>query len=1096
MDSLTFRGAGRWAAVAAVVVFLAALFISGRLLIDVAGQSQRHVCENGVAVFDRENNPGLVEDCKHLLGMKEILEGTGNLNWRSSASITTWQGIVTGGDPTRVQEIHIDNVRYNGTLPARLKNLDGLRKINLAGSSFTGTIPKELGELSNLTRLQLQRNQLTGEIPKELGNLSNLEYLGLSENRLTGEMPSELGNLRNLRSFLVDKNELTGSFPTFFGSMTYLLNGRVQINDNNLTGHFPLENPFSQFAVPLYVTGNNFIGCIPFGPTGWVRIIAQSDISELDLPDCGTLPTTSIWVTETVLDPQVMIPGDSSEVTLRATYTIPTEYTENEDFTFQSLSARVSDGLSLDVSITTTTPQRVGFGPKQTQAPSTAERSITISPTFTCTGSATEVIEGETVLPDPIQVVCEASLGQDIWALSDARLRDYDVFVKANGEASFTSVLNGADSESLQLGGTSEKEWTTTRLTVQATLQPATATPTPTPTAIPTAIPTPEDGGGSSPPPPPPPPPGGGGGGGGGGSPPPPPPPGPTGPVDEGGFPIVGQDGFPATVTPTPTPTPGAATATPTITPTPSATPTPIPGAATPTPTPTPVATETPLPADEEAAEDLSDELDADPARAVRDFENRAKANPQWGESVLFLLAQRNPMKAAVVLQGIQDQSLSVTLLLGLAGRDTDTSARVLLDMHTLDEGPEDVVDLLLDSGQVDADSAGRVLISMFGADDATTGSVTASAADIDPQVTGQVFVAAARGDSASTGDLVCLASETNTQAVGGALVRAAAGDAGVIQGAMGSAAQDDGACVSRLGSVIPVEAWLPESTPQEGADPTGAGQWQDVGSPPPIQNILARFPTNIPGAYTNIVSVLDQLSESGTLPEDSLTYDVLSIDPQEFTGDDTPAAHVTMFIDKQWLTANQVHEWSMQFSRYEGSTDTWVPTQTKRVSEDETNVYFTVTVPGFSTWAIHGSQSPAEVKFVEGGLRAEPAEVAIGEETTVSLDVTNQTDEPGVYFANLWVNGQIDRVAEYPIAAQETITVDLPFTATMDGAYEIRVGSEVLASPVLVGNAVLPNTGDTSVSGGLLLMLFLAGSLLLVAGSVVLRARAARDPA
>ena len=480
--------------------------------------------------------------------------------------------------------------------------------------------------------------------------------------------------------------------------------------------------------------------------------------------------------------------------------------------------------------------------------------------------------------------------------------------------------------------------------------------------------------------------------------------------------------------------------------------------------TPEPTATATPIPDNEKAADDLSDELDADPARAVRDFETRAKSDPQWGASVLLILARRNVGQAAVVLQEIQDQSLSV--------------------------------ELLLDNADVDAETAGQVLIAMFTRDDVVTASFTATAADIDPQVTGQMFVAAARSDSASTGELICLASETNTESVGGALVRAAAGSAGVIQGAIGSAAQSNRACVSRLASVVPVEAWLPENAPQEGADPTGAGQWQDVGSPPPIDNILARFPTSIPGAYTEIVSVLDRLSEFANLPEGSVTYDVLSITPQDFAGDDTPAAHVTMFIDKQWLTSNQVHEWSMQFSRYEESTDTWVPTQTKRAREDETNVYFTVTVPGFSTWAIHGSQSPPVVKFVEGELRAEPAAVEVGEEATVSLEVTNQTDEPGVYFANLWVNGQIDRVAEYPIGAQETITVDLPFAAGVDGAYEIRVGSEVLASPVLVGNAVLPKTGGASVSGGLLLMLFLAGSLLLVAGSAILRARAARDPA
>ena len=512
----------------------------------------------------------------------------------------------------------------------------------------------------------------------------------------------------------------------------------------------------------------------------------------------------------------------------------------------------------------------------------------------------------------------------------------------------------------------------------------------------------------------------------------------------------------------------------------------------------TPTVTPTPAPVDEEAAEELLDELNENEerrTRAIRNFETRAARDPRWGASVLYPLSQRDMRQAARLLQDIQDQNLTVALLLELvSGRDPSTAAMLLLDMYAMPGGPEAVADLLLDAGAIDPDAAGRILTAMFAQDDVVTGSVTALAADLDPQVMGQVLVGAARDDSASTGLIVCLATETDAGAVGGALVRAAAGSAGIIQGALGSAAQTDAGCVSRLAGVIQVEAWLPEVPPQEGADRTGDGQWQDVGSPPPIDNILARFSGNVPGAYTEIVSVLDQLAQLANLPEGTSTYDVVSIDPQGFGSDDTVAAHVTMFIDKQWLTANQVHEWSVQFSRYEGSTDSWVPTQSKRVREDETNVYFTVTVPGFSTWAIHGSENPPAVRFVEDGLRVEPAVVDLGQEATVSLEVTNQTDEPGVYFANLWVSGQINRVQEYAIGAQETITVDLPFAASVDGVYDIRVGSEVLPVPVLVGNAVLPDTGDTSISGGMLLMLFLAGSLLLIAGSAILRSRASRE--
>ena len=45
------------------------------------------------------------------------------------------------------------------------------------------------------------------------------------------------------------------------------------------------------------------------------------------------------------------------------------------------------------------------------------------------------------------------------------------------------------------------------------------------------------------------------------------------------------------------------------------------------------------------------------------------------------------------------------------------------------------------------------------------------------------------------------------------------------------------------------METWAPETPPQEGQDQTGKGVWQDIGSPAPIENILARFTSIISDA-------------------------------------------------------------------------------------------------------------------------------------------------------------------------------------------------------------------------------------------------------
>ena len=125
-------------------------------------------CANSTAVTDPGANRELVHDCEVLLGNKDTLAGTATLDWSADAAISDWEGVSTGGTPTRVT------------------------KISLSSKGLTGTIPAELGTLFELTVLDLSSNSLTGEIPLELGWLENLEEIRLSGNSLTGCIPVAL----------------------------------------------------------------------------------------------------------------------------------------------------------------------------------------------------------------------------------------------------------------------------------------------------------------------------------------------------------------------------------------------------------------------------------------------------------------------------------------------------------------------------------------------------------------------------------------------------------------------------------------------------------------------------------------------------------------------------------------------------------------------------------------------------------------------------------------------------------------------------------------------------------------------------------------
>ena len=127
-----------------------------------------YTCASGTTVSDPGNNRPLVQDCEVLIAARDGLAGTTTLDWSTGTVITSWEGVTTGGSPTRVTEL------------------------DLSGKSLTGKIPAALGSLSALTHLDLSGNSLTGEIPSELALLFNLEEVRLSGNSLTGCIPIAL----------------------------------------------------------------------------------------------------------------------------------------------------------------------------------------------------------------------------------------------------------------------------------------------------------------------------------------------------------------------------------------------------------------------------------------------------------------------------------------------------------------------------------------------------------------------------------------------------------------------------------------------------------------------------------------------------------------------------------------------------------------------------------------------------------------------------------------------------------------------------------------------------------------------------------------
>lgn len=242
-------------------------------------------CATGPVVANASENPGLVNDCRILLSVRDVLSASPPLNWSGDRPIADWEGVEVGGDPLRVlglsishramsgvipkelgalthlEHLDLGSNRLSGPIPAALGNLKKLRTLTLLANYLSGRIPPHLGNLQQLQRLSLSRNYLQGLIPQELGHLKHVESLDLSNALLSGQIPLEFSNLEALRYLSLGANRLTGQIPLGFGNLNHLT--VLSLSHNHLSGEIPRELGHLTGLDVLELHGNQLSGKLP-----------------------------------------------------------------------------------------------------------------------------------------------------------------------------------------------------------------------------------------------------------------------------------------------------------------------------------------------------------------------------------------------------------------------------------------------------------------------------------------------------------------------------------------------------------------------------------------------------------------------------------------------------------------------------------------------------------------------------------------------------------------------------------------------------------------------------------------------------------------
>ncbi|MBI4308601.1 MAG: PGF-pre-PGF domain-containing protein, partial [Chloroflexi bacterium] len=394
------------------------------------------------------------------------------------------------------------------------------------------------------------------------------------------------------------------------------------------------------------------------------------------------------------------------------------------------------------------------------------------------------------------------------------------------------------------------------------------------------------------------------------------------------------------------------------------------------------------------------------------------------------------------------------------------------------------------------ATSTGQAIASAATTNAAATGQAIASAATTNAAATGQAIASAATTNAAATGQAIASAATTNATSTGQAIMTSAATNPTATAQALATGVATNPQASFSLGGVVPATSWAPESAPSSGAAQTGTGMWAPVGSPAPIKAILAKFARLIPGAHIKVEDVSTPPAGAPALPSGQILSEYLRLTPENFQNTDLIASHATFFVTKAWLETNKIHPWSIWFNRYDEERKAWVPFLGKRVQEDARNVYYSVTPPGFSVWAISGSREAPSVQFRVDNLGITPAAAQEGQTITIRADVSNQTDSAADFNAILWLNAQVETSRMVSVPAKATVPVSFTIQPKA-GSYEVRVdrllGKLTVQGPVVT--PLPPVVGDVSPTGGLLATLGALGLLLVLSGSYLLRAQRRERP-
>ena len=169
--------------------------------------------------------------------------------------------------------------------------------------------------------------------------------------------------------------------------------------------------------------------------------------------------------------------------------------------------------------------------------------------------------------------------------------------------------------------------------------------------------------------------------------------------------------------------------------------------------------------------------------------------------------------------------------------------------------------------------------------------------------------------------------------------------------------------------------------------------------------------------------------------------YRYLEITEENITDNDISSVTITFKVEKTWIEGENIDEDTITLERYNAENGEWVSLPTVKVDEDATYVYFSVTSPRLSYFAISGTAiSPTPAAFTVSTLTISPSEVSVGGEVSISVMVKNTGELEGTHTVTLEINDAVEAIENVTVVGGSERPVTFTVTEDVEGTYNVEV--------------------------------------------------------